>query len=478
MLDPEKNFFPKDTKQIYMMGICGAGMSALAGILKYMGFEVKGSDSNPYPPMSDLLSRLKIPVFKGYSISNLKDTPDLVIIGNVIRRDNPELIEVLKKGIPYLSFPQAIKEILLPEKKSIVIAGTHGKTTTTVAIAWILEKAGLNPSFIAGGISKNFNSNFLYSSGKYIVIEGDEYDTAFFDKGPKFLHYNPSMAVLTGIEFDHADIYNSLEHVIMSFRRLIQLIPQDGIIFYNSDNSIAQVESLRSGLPTISYGFAPKADFYIRKFWYEGERLLFEVYKAGGMYKVFSTRLYGRHNLLNLLGAIAISDHLGISPETIYEAIYEFKGVRRRLDHLGEKDDILIIDDFAHHPTAVRETITAVKERFPERRLIAVFEPRSNSSRRKVFQKAYTFSFDRADIIMVPEPKMMDRIPKSERFSSKQLVEELRIKGKDAYYFSDTNKLLDAILEKIRRGDIILFMSNGIFDNLPKRLLDGLKNNN
>lgn len=471
MLDPEKNRLPGNVKSVYMMGICGAGMSALAGILKDMGLDVRGSDSNSYPPMSDLLRSLNITIFDGYNPVNLRERPDLVVIGNVIRRDNCEVVEVLRQGIPYLSFPQAVKEILLRDKKSIVVAGTHGKTTTASIIAWILKEAGLKPGFIAGGIWKNIGSNFLPPSGSYFVMEGDEYDSAFFDKRPKFLHYNPLVAVITGIEFDHADIYRNLEEIILNFRRLIQLIPEEGLLVYNKENRVVFMESIKARSRSLSYGLSPEADFYIEGVRYEDRFTCFTVYKDRKRYMSFSTPLYGRHNLLNILGAIAVADYIGIDSSVIGKAIKEFNGVRRRLDAIGEKRDVLIIDDFAHHPTAVRGSIRAVRERFPERRLITVFEPRSNSSRRNVFQKAYALSFDMSDLVMIPEPPMMDGIPEDERFSSSLLVRDLRSRGIDAYHFLENELLLDTLIKMLNPGDIVLFMSNGAFDNLPSRLL-------
>ncbi len=474
MLDPEKNILPDNVKHIYMMGICGTGMSALAGILKSQGFYVTGSDNNPYPPISDFLNSLNIPIFNGYSHLNLRDRPDLVIIGNVIKKNNPEVLELLKQDIPYLSFPQAIEKLLLAKRKSIVIAGTHGKTTTTCLIAWILEKAGLKPGFIAGGISNNFKANFAIPAGLYFVIEGDEYDTAFFDKRPKFLHYDPFITIITTIEFDHADIYRDIGEIIVSFRGLIRLIPEEGLLVYNRENSILCAESTKSKARCISYGLSINSFFSVTDIWFHKDRTYFEIYKEGKPYAVFNTLLYGNHNISNMLAAVSVADSIGINKDVIYEAIREFKGVKRRLDHIGERNGILIIDDFAHHPTAVRETIEAVKNKFPKRRLIAVFEPRSNSSRRNIFQKLYSLSFDRADIVMIPESQMMKYIPESERFSSFMLVEDLRLRGIDAYYFSNNNILLDTLIQCLRPGDVVLFMSSGSFDNLPYNLFNSL----
>ncbi len=472
MLDPEKNTVPERLEKIYLMGICGVGMSALAGILRSMGYKIKGSDSNFYPPVSELLLRLGIPVYK-YSPENLKERPDLVIIGNVIKRDNPELLEILKKDIHYLSFPQAVKKLLLRGKKSIVIAGTHGKTTTTALISWILRRAGLDPSFIIGGIAKNFDSNFYLGKGEFFVIEGDEYDSAFFDKRPKFLHYDPCLAVITNIEFDHADIYKDISDVILSFRSFIKLIPEDGILVYNRESYILDLEAKKSSSWIISYGTEDSL-WYVKDTWTEEGRTFFLVCKEGKEYMKLSTLLYGRHNLSNILAGIAISDYLGIPKDTVRHAVEGFKGVKRRLEHIGEKNGILVIDDFAHHPTEVRESLRALRERFPKRRIIAVFEPRTNSSRRDVFQKSYVFSFDSADIVMIPEPPMMEGIPEDERFSSALLVEDLKKRGLDAYYFPDKGKLLSQLLKKTKKGDIVIFMSNGIMENLPRRFLFSL----
>jgi UDP-N-acetylmuramate: L-alanyl-gamma-D-glutamyl-meso-diaminopimelate ligase len=456
------------------MGICGTGMASLAGILKQAGFHVTGSDQNVYPPMSHLLEKMSIPVMSGYGPENISPATDLVVVGNVITRINPEAVALSELKIPYLSFPQALKHFAFQDKKSIVISGTHGKTTTSSLAAWVLESAGLDPGFMIGGIPGNFKSNFKVGKGDHFVIEGDEYDTAFFDKGPKFLHYDPNITILTSIEFDHADIYKDLEHMLSSFRKLIRLIPRDGILIFNHDDPIVRPEIKAAQCPVRDYGFSDDAFYRAKHISLEEDLSCIEVLRGGDAYLTLKTPLYGRHNISNLLSVVAMSDALGISDEALTQAVRTFKGIKRRQEIIGEKRGVLVLDDFAHHPTAVKETIDAVKSRYEDRRLIAVFEPRSNSSRRNIFQERYAESFNGADSIMIPEPPMMDKIPPEERFSSEKLVKDLEKKGKKAFYFPDTDRLLNAMLDKARFGDVFLIMSNGGFDNIHRRMLDSL----
>ncbi len=454
------------------MGICGTGMASLAGMLKKSGYHVTGSDQNVYPPMSDFLKELSIPIMTGYSPENLSPRPDLVVVGNVITRMNPEAVALCRLGLPYLSFPQALKEFSFRSKKSIVVSGTHGKTTTSSMATWVLERAGLDPGFMIGGIPKNFSSNFKLGSGDYFVIEGDEYDTAFFDKGPKFLHYDPWVAILTSIEFDHADIYRDLEHVKESFRKLIRLIPSTGRIIANADDPIVSAEIKAAKCTVISYGFSSGASFSAKEISIRDDYSHLVIRKEGSEYLSLRTPIYGRHNISNLLSVVALADFIGIRPEALSDAVETFQGVRRRQEIVGEKRGVLVLDDFAHHPTAVRETIAAVKARYPQRRVIAVFEPRSNSSRRNIFQARYAESFDGADRVMIPEPPMTEKIPPEERFSSQRLVEDLEKRGLSASYFQNTDRLLDAMRNDAREGDVFLIMSNGGFDNIHRRLLE------
>ena len=473
-LSSARNMAPPNPHHIHLMGICGAGMASLAGILKQEGYRVIGSDQNIYPPMSDFLEGLSIPVLEGYVPKNLNPIPDLVIVGNVITKDNPEAIELARLSIPYLSLPQALRRFAMEDKRSILVCGTHGKTTTSALAAWILEKADMDPSFMVGGIANNFPGNFKLGNGQFFVIEGDEYDTAFFDKGPKFLHYDPWITILTSIEFDHADIYRDLNHVIESFRRLIRLIPADGLLIANGDDPIINAESKEAKCPVITYGFTEDVQWKSVDLFLQEDQTRLTILKHGKEYMAMSTPLYGRHNISNLLATVALSDFLNIAYPILSEAVKGFKGIRRRQEVKGEKRGILVLDDFAHHPTAVRETIQAVKEKYKGRRLMAVFEPRSNSSRRNIFQEQYALSFDLADLILIPEPPFMEKIPPAERFSSAQLVEDLKKRGLKAIYCPDTNHLLNEIMRQTWKGDVILIMSNGPFDNLPQGVIDRL----
>jgi UDP-N-acetylmuramate: L-alanyl-gamma-D-glutamyl-meso-diaminopimelate ligase len=468
------NMEPPNPHHIHLMGICGAGMASLAGILKQEGCHVTGSDQNIYPPMSDFLEGLSIPILEGYGPKNLNPIPDLVIVGNVITKYNPEAIELSRLNIPYLSLPQALRRFAMEDKRSIVVCGTHGKTTTSALAAWILQKGGMDPGFMVGGIPNNFPRNFKLGKGPFFVIEGDEYDTAFFDKGPKFLHYNPWITILTSIEFDHADIYRDLNHVIEIFRKLINLIPPDGLLIANGDDPVINTESREAKCPVITYGFGEDVQWRAIDLSLQEDQTQLRILKQGKEYMELFTPLYGRYNISNLLSTVALSDFLNIDHTILLEAMKGFKGIRRRQEVKGEKRGVSVLDDFAHHPTAVRETIQAVKEKYKSRRVIAVFEPRSNSSRRNIFQEKYAVSFDLADLILIPEPPLMEKIPPAERFSSIKLVEDLKKRGLKAFYCPDTNHLLNEILRQIREGDIILIMSNGPFDNLPQRVLDHL----
>ncbi|MBW2208192.1 MAG: UDP-N-acetylmuramate:L-alanyl-gamma-D-glutamyl-meso-diaminopimelate ligase, partial [Deltaproteobacteria bacterium] len=406
---------------------------------------------------------------------NLNPAPDLVIVGNVITRQNPEALELAELGIPYLSMPQALREFAMKGQRPIVIAGTHCKTTTSALASWFLETGGLDPGFMVGGICRNFNGNFRAGRGPYFVIEGDEYDTAFFDKGPKFVHYAPWITILTSIEFDHADIYRDLDHVLQSFRSLIDIIPSDGLLIANGDNPLVLEEAKRAKCPVVTYGFTKGAEWSATDISYREEGTHLTVCHGRDEFVPLVTPIYGRHNISNLLSVVALSHFLKIDRLQLQKAAGTFTGIKRRQEIKGEKGGILVLDDFAHHPTAVRETILAVRERYRSRRLIAVFEPRSNSSRRNIFQEAYAGAFDNADRVYIPEPPLMEKISPEERFSSSKLVKDLEQKGLHATYCPHTESLIRELLQQSRKGDVILVMSNGAFDNLPDRLLNGLK---
>jgi len=473
-MDISQNFIPESVRRIHLIAVCGTAMGALACMLKDLGYEVTGSDQKAYPPMSRFLAARGIPVMDGYRAEHLSPRPDLVVVGNAVPRINPEAVECERRGLPYCSMPQAVNRFVANGRQTLMVAGTHGKTTTAALLAWVLQTAGRDPSFVIGGILKNFDSNYRLGRGGAIVIEGDEYDTAFFDKGPKFLHYTPAATMLTGIEFDHADIYRDLEHVKSAFRNLVGGLSRESLLVaYDRDPAIDAVTPGAAALVQ-RYGSRAGSDWRLGSITVEPPWSSFDVLKAGEPFGRFRTRMIGRHNLLNALAAIGVADHFGISAAVAAEALESFQGVKRRQEIRGEKRGVTVMDDFAHHPTAVRETIAAVKSSFPGRRLFAVFEPRTNSSMRKVFQPVYPLSFDGADIICIRRPSMLEKIPEGERFSSEELVQELKRRGSAAHFFSGTEEIIDFLVKTAAAGDMILIMSNGGFDNIHERLLEQL----
>jgi len=474
-LRADLNQAPGSMVHVHLMGVCGTGMASLAGLLKEKGLHITGSDRNVYPPMSDFLKRLDIPVSPDYSPANLATRPDLVIVGNVITRDNPEAVELARLALPYLSLPQALRLFAIGDRRSLVIAGTHGKTTTSALAAWVLETAGMDPGFMIGGIPGNFPANFKRGAGPCFVIEGDEYDTAFFDKGPKFLHYVPWAAVITSIEFDHADIYRDMDHLLASFRALIARLPTDGLLIANADDVRVADLACEAPCPVMTYGLHAPADWSMGPVVTDAESTRVELHPPSMPPIPLETPLYGRHNMGNLMAVAALSVRLGIPAEAIQRAAQTFQGVKRRQEVRGERRGVRVIDDFAHHPTAVRETIAAVREKHEGRRIVAVFEPRSNSSRRNVFQNQYAESFDSADMVFIVEPPLMERIPPEDRFSSSTLVKDLLRRGLNASYAPNTDALLKEILDRVRPGDVVLAMSNGAFDHIHERLLNGLE---
>ncbi|WDN89806.1 UDP-N-acetylmuramate: L-alanyl-gamma-D-glutamyl-meso-diaminopimelate ligase [Desulfosarcina sp. BuS5] len=477
-MDLNKNYIPDHLKSIHLIAACGTGMGALACMLKDAGFAITGSDRKVYPPISTFLSARGINLSDGFSPENLSYGPDLVIVGNAVRRENSEAVKMMEMGIPFCSMPQAVRNIFAKKKKTILITGTHGKTTTASIIAWIFHEAGRyeskwDPSFIIGGILKNFGSNYRVGKGEYIVIEGDEYDTAFFDKGAKFLHYDPLMTILTSVEFDHADIFKDLDHVKRTFKTFLDAISSKSSLFVFDNDANIDTLVVNGKFRLEKYGKKESSGWRLADIEIDPPWTKFRLLKHGGKATTFKTRLMGEHNLLNASAAIAIAHSLHIPLEIIQKAVATFQGIKRRQEVRGLKNNITVMDDFAHHPTAVRETIKAVKPYYPDGRVIAVFEPRTNSSMRKVFQDVYPLSFDFADIICIRKPPLLNKIPSDDRFSSKKLVEDIKSRNKDAYYFKNTEEIIAFLIKEAKPKDLILIMSNGGFDNIHERLLDG-----
>jgi UDP-N-acetylmuramate: L-alanyl-gamma-D-glutamyl-meso-diaminopimelate ligase len=471
-MDMNKNKISENVKSIHLIAICGTGMGALASMLKDLGYTVTGSDQQVYPPMSEFLSNKGIQIAEGFNEKNVSYGPDLVVVGNAVSKDNPEAVRMDQMGLEFCSMPQAVNRFVGAGKKQLVITGTHGKTTTSSILAWIIYHAGLDPVFMIGGIVKNFNGNYHLGKGEHIIIEGDEYDTAFFDKGPKFLHYDPFMAILTGIEFDHADIFKDINHVRYAFGSFIAGMSSRSTLFaYDNDQNVADL-ICKSQCRIVPYGTNENALWRLGTVSINPPWTFFEVFRHNAFFGNFKTKLVGEHNLLNSLSAIAVADNLMIPVNVIAAAIETFEGIKRRQEVRGQKGGVTVMDDFAHHPTAVRETIRAVKPFYPKGRVVAVFEPRTNSSMRKVFQDIYPLSFDDADLACIRNPSRLDKIPPAERFSSQKLVADLKHRGKNAHYFPDTDSIIDFIVSEARTGDLILVMSNGGFDNIHERLLE------
>ena len=466
-------------KSVYMLGIGGIAMGTLATMLKERGFSVAGSDQNLYPPMSTHLEGLEIPVCLGYDAQNLsKFSPDLAIIGNVIRRENPEAQLVLGAGLPYLSMPEAIGRFFLSEHESIVVAGTHGKSTTSSLLGWVLAHARRDPTVFVGAFLKNWGRSYRLGSGKYMVIEGDEYDTAFFDKGPKFLHYRPHIGIVTSIEYDHADIFPDFEAVLNAFRGFAQLSRPDDFLILNSDDTNCMDLRQECRGNVLTYGWSESADWRVLDAAFKPGCVEFSFLGPGfHRAQTMTSRLPGRHNLGNTLAVIATATLAGLSLDEIQRALLAFEGVTRRQDIIGECGGIIVMEDFAHHPTAVRETIQALRPFYPERRIIAAFEPRTNSSRRRVFQEAYSEAFDDADVVCIKEPPGMDAIAPEQRMNAKELTENIRKRRKEARYFADADALLHFLVSHCSSGDLVLCMSNGSFDGLPRRLVEALNGN-
>lgn len=457
------------------MGICGTGMASLAGMFHERGFRVTGSDQGIYPPMSDFLEELGIPVTEGYQPSNLHPSPDLVVVGNVIRRTNPEAVELEKSGVPFITMPRALRTYFAHDKTRIVVAGTHGKTTVSSMIAWILYHSGLDPGFMIGGIPLNFGRNYRLGEGDCFVIEGDEYDTAYFEKSPKFLHYSPRLAVITSCEFDHADIYESLDQIQTQFRAFARSLPPDGcLIACRDDEKVAEIAG-HAACEVQQYGLTESPEWSIAWRWDEAGRVAAAISRQGQAVASGTLPVVGVHNLLNSLAAIAVATKLGVHPQAALDGFASFAGVKRRQEILGEELGITIIDDFAHHPTAVRVTCEGVRFRYPRRRLVAVFEPRTNTSKRAVFQLDYVPVFQAADLIVLREPPNVEGIPEWDRFSSAILARDLRALGKNAHAFPDTDEILEFLSGALQYGDIVLIMSNGSFDNVGRRLLKHVK---
>ncbi len=447
-------------------------MAALAGLLKGAGYRVSGSDANVYPPMSTLLANADIPVLPGYRKENITGDIDLVIVGNAVSKTNEEVRAVLEAGLDYTSFPEAISRFFLDGRKSLVVIGTHGKTTTTSLLSWVLQASGRKPGFMVGGWLKNFDNNHQVSDGDYFVTEGDEYGSAFFDKGPKFLHYRPDASILTGIEFDHADIFDDLEQIKDAFRKYVSLIRPDGVILVkHADANIQDV--LREAVCKVeTYGYLDGADWQIKDYRFEAGHSCFSLSSHGEKKVDFQLAMIGRHNVENAAAAAALCLRLGLTADEINSAFKTFQGIKRRQEVVGVKNGVTVLDDFAHHPTAIRLTLEAVKEAYPGQRLWAVFEPRSATSRRKVFEQDFPDSFLAADRVIIAGLFAPEKISKEERLDPEQIVTRLRQKGTDAHFIEEVDDIVAFMAKNVESGDVVLVMSSGGFGGIHQKILD------
>jgi UDP-N-acetylmuramate: L-alanyl-gamma-D-glutamyl-meso-diaminopimelate ligase len=469
-------------RHVHFVAIGGTGMGSLAGLLHARGVRVTGSDEKLYPPMSTLLEEWGIPVTEGFRAENVLEHPaDLVVIGNAVRASNPEARAAIDEGLPYRSFPDALYELAIAGKHPVVITGTHGKTTTTSLVAALLHGTGRDPSLLVGGHSLDFGGSFREGQGEHFVVEGDEYDTAFFDKTPKFLHYGARTCVVTSVEFDHADIYHDLDHVKQAFRTLVSRLPADGTLVAALDHE--GVRDVIAGAPcrVVGYGMQARPGLAWRAsaLAADPQGTRFDVYREGRFAARLRVPLYGRINVENALAALATVDALGVPLEEAAPALAAFKGVKRRQEVRGEERGITVIDDFAHHPTAVRETIAALLARYPGRRLVAVFEPRTNTSRRKLFQRDYAEAFEGAGwvvVAVVPDAPIYSITGEvTERFSAPELAADLRARGIPADAIEGVPAIVEKLARDCREGDVVAVMSNGDFGNLWQHLLDALR---
>ena len=470
------NDLPPAGSHIHLIAVCGVGMASLAGLLQSRGYRVTGSDQNIYPPMSNYLAEIGIEILSGFRAEHLSPRPDLVVVGNAVSRNNPEAQAMLGQDIPYISFPQALGRFLIGARTSLVITGTHGKTTTTALAAWVFNCAGLDPGFFVGGVPLNFGNGWQVGGGDHVVLEGDEYDTAFFDKGPKFLHYRPRNVILTSVEFDHADIYQDLDHVKAAFARLMDIIPCDGLLVVCGDYPVATEIAATARCQRITYGSGGDVDWTPdNPQFHEGRTFFAPCYrgKAEGRVEVASI---GRHNVMNALAVYAMGRMMGIGHEKLLDGFRTFRGVKRRQEIRGERRGVLIIDDFAHHPTAVRETVEAVKAAYCGRRVWAVFEPRSNTSKRNIFEKEFAAALALADRIVVAGVYQPEKVPESERLSVTNLVRELNHRTADdrARMIESAADIAATIAQDARPGDVVLVMSNGGFDAVQEKILQAL----
>ncbi|MBA3295323.1 MAG: UDP-N-acetylmuramate:L-alanyl-gamma-D-glutamyl-meso-diaminopimelate ligase [Acidobacteria bacterium] len=460
-------------QRIHLIGICGTAMGTVAAMLKARGHDVRGSDQNVYPPMSDFLRQQGVTLLEGYRAEHISTDIDMVVVGNAISRGNVELEEVLDRKIRYCSLPEAVRDHFLWGARSVVITGTHGKTTTTSLTGWLLAHGGADPSVFVGGIAENFEGSYRLGGGRDFVIEGDEYDSAFFDKTAKFLKYLPDIGVVNNIEFDHADIYPDLEAIRLAFRRFVNLVPRRGLLLLGADNADASALHQFAMCRVETFGLSDGAMWQAHDLTVSETSTTFSVRRAGTPVGTFELPMLGAYNVRNALAAIAVGAAVGLNTDTMAEGLRTFRGVRRRLQHRGTSAGVAVYDDFAHHPTAIEETLIGVRSAYPGRRIWALFEPRSATSCGRIFQHDFARALGKADRVILPAT-FRSSLPENQRLDTEQLVRTLREQGVDARYIPATDEIVKTVTREARDGDLVIIMSNGGFDDIHQKLLDAL----
>jgi UDP-N-acetylmuramate: L-alanyl-gamma-D-glutamyl-meso-diaminopimelate ligase len=465
-------------KHLHMIGIGGSAMAPLAGMLRERGYKITGSDAGVYPPASTLLESLGITYATSFDAKNLTPAPNLIVVGNAVSRGNVEVEEMLDRKLAHRSLPEIIEEEFLPGKHSIVVTGTHGKTTTTAMLAWIFHVAGKRPDFLVGGVAENFGKSYGLGGGQEFILEGDEYDSAYWDKAAKFLHYQPDDLIITSVEFDHADIYADFDVYQLAFKRLVNLVPRRGRVIVWGDSAAGEAPrkvTEKAFCPVITYGSEPQNDWIASDVSIADDQMHFRVHYKGELFGEFSLSASGRHNVLNALAALIVAQGRGIRADSIHSALATFQSVKRRMDVKGEFDNILVVDDFAHHPTAIRATIEAARLRWPHRRLWAILEPRSLSMRRRIFQDALPQSLALGDRVILGSVHRAGQLSDDQRLDPESIASAVRQFGKDAHVFAGAESIADYLVAESRPNDLLLIMSNGSFDGLCEKLVKRLQ---
>jgi UDP-N-acetylmuramate: L-alanyl-gamma-D-glutamyl-meso-diaminopimelate ligase len=456
-------------RKVHFSGICGTAMGSLAAALRDRGVSVTGSDDNVYPPMSTFLEGKGITISKGFRPENLPDDADFVVIGNAMTRGNPEVEAILNRKLLYYSLPEALKFFFLRGRHNLVVTGTHGKTTTTSLLAWIFESAGLAPSWLIGGIPSNLGQGCRLGDSKYFILEGDEYDTAFFDKRSKFVHYLPELLIVNNIEFDHADIFRDLEDVMTSFRRLLQIVPGEGMVLLNGDDPNCRKLAESCPAPLLEVGFSPNAGNHIGDVHLGRDSSTFTLFGER-----FEIPMIGEFNVRNAAMAVSAAHFYNVPFPEIRKALKSFTGIRRRQEVRGEAGGVTVVDDFGHHPTAIAQTLEGLRVKFPGSKLWAIFEPRSNTTRRAVFQDVLPQAFSGADGVILAKVARMEQLPENERLNPEKVVADLRRAGKEAFYETETASIVNRVSGLCGRGDVVVVFSNGGFDDIHVKLLGAL----